>query len=190
MNIVYKKSLKGVEEVAIRSNGLQLRLRPYLILVDGSKSVADIQQLNPGLPEIEMVLAALLDEGYLVVVGQVPGIAAGNSPINATTQTNMPNTAQRAESFPATTNLNQGGNNLGNSNADNSKFLQARDSMTREMMSLLGKDAEMVVTKIQRCDNAMDLFAMMMGLKKIITMYASAAKAEDFANKFSHISTL
>ena len=190
MNIVYKKSLKGVEEVAIRSNGLQLRLRPYLILADGNKSAANIQQLNPGLPEVEMVLAALFDEGYLVVVGQVAGTVMGNSPINAATQTNMPNTTQILEPFAATTNLSQGGNNLGKSNADNSKFVQARDSMTREMMSLLGKDAEMVVTKIQRCDNAMDLFAMMMGLKKIITMYASAAKAEEFANKFSYISTL
>ena len=190
MNIVYKKSLKGVEEVAIRSNGLQLRLRPYLILADGNKSAADIQQLNPGLPEVEMVLAALFDEGYLVVVGQVAGTVMGNSPINAATQTNMPNTTQILEPFAATTNLSQGGNNLGKSNADNSKFVQARDSMTREMMSLLGKDAEMVVTKIQRCDNAMDLFAMMMGLKKIITMYASAAKAEEFANKFIYISTL
>lgn len=188
MSIIYKKSLKGVEEVALRSKGLQLRLRAYLILVDGSKSVANIEYLNPGLPEVELVLAALLDEGYLEVIGH--GATSSNSLTNTTFQTNTQNTAQRVEPFPATMNLNQGGNNLGNSSADNSKFVQARDSMTREMMSLLGKDAEMVVTKIQRCDNAMDLFAMMMGLKKIITMYASAAKAEAFANKFSYISTL
>ena len=62
MAITYKKTLKGVEEVALRSSGLQLRLRAYLILVDGAKSDEDIQMLNPSLPEVCMVLAALLDK--------------------------------------------------------------------------------------------------------------------------------
>ena len=73
MSIIYKKSLKGVEEVALRSSGLQLRLRAYLILVDGSKSAEEIQYINPGLPEVEMVLSALLDEGYLEVLSQNSG---------------------------------------------------------------------------------------------------------------------
>lgn len=62
--------------------------------------------------------------------------------------------------------------------------------MTREIMQLLGKDAEMVVSKIQRCENGMDLFAMMMGLKKIISIYANAQKADQFAAKFSYVSGL
>jgi hypothetical protein len=180
MNIIYKKSLKGVEEVALGSKGLQLRLRAYLILVDGSKSVAEIQYLNPRLPEVEMVLAALLDEGYVEVSGQHVASPSNNAPTSPPT---IPQTAPQMSApneFPPATN-----NSL-----DNSKFIQARESMTREIMTLLGKDAEMVVTKIQRCDNAIDLFAMMMGLKKIITMYANTAKAEEFSNKFSYISTL
>jgi hypothetical protein len=31
---------------------------------------------------------------------------------------------------------------------------------------------------------------MMMGLKKIITMYANNAKAEEFGNKYSYLSSL
>ena len=58
-----------MEEVALRNKGLQLRLRAYLILVDGTKSSAEIKSLNHGLPEVEMVLAALCDEGYLEAVG-------------------------------------------------------------------------------------------------------------------------
>lgn len=85
-SIIYKKSLKGVEAVALRSKGLQLRLRAYLILVDGTKSVAEIQSLNPGLPEVEMVFAALLDEGYLEVTGQQAG-GSGNTRANAASQT-------------------------------------------------------------------------------------------------------
>lgn len=56
--------------MALRNNGLQLRLRAYLILVDGTKSSAEIKSLNHGLPEVEMVLAALCDEGYLEAVGE------------------------------------------------------------------------------------------------------------------------
>jgi hypothetical protein len=67
MSIIYKKSLKGVEEVALRSKGLPLRLRAYLLLVDGTKSAAEIQSENAGLPEVEMVLGALKDEGYLEI---------------------------------------------------------------------------------------------------------------------------
>ncbi len=189
MSIIYKKSLKGVEEVALRSSGLQLRLRAYLILVDGAKSAAEIQSLNSGLPEVEMVLAALKDEGYLEVIGQAQG--SNNTSFSGTTSQARPsapaNQGYRSnDTFPPTTNNSAPSNN----SLDNAQFIQARDNMTREIMSLLGKDAEMVVTKIQRCDNGMDLFAMMMGLKKIITMYSSAAKAEEFANKFSYISTL
>lgn len=176
MTITYKKTLKGVEEVALRSSGLQLRLRAYLILVDGTKSDEDIQMLNPSLPEVCMVLAALKDEGYVEATSQKQSSA---STFQATIQ-QKPQQASPAPSFANTT-----------SNADtSSRFLEARDNMTREIMQLLGKDAEMVVSKIQRCENGMDLFAMMMGLKKIIGMYASAEKAEQFATKFSYVSTL
>lgn len=184
MSIIYKKSLKGVEEVALRSSGLQLRLRAYLILVDGTKSAAEIQSANSGLPEVEMVLSALKDEGYLDISGQS---ASSNSSTNQARPSAPANQGYRSnDTFPPTTNNNTASNN----SLDSAQFIQARENMTREIMSLLGKDAEMVVTKIQRCDNGMDLFAMMMGLKKIITMYSSAAKAEEFANKFSYISTL
>ncbi len=184
MSIIYKKSLKGVEEVALRSSGLQLRLRAYLILVDGTKSAADIQFSNAGLPEVEIVLAALKDEGYLEISDQAP--SSNNSSFSNTTSQASPSApanqgapARSSDTFPAPTNK-----------TDNTKFILARDSMTREIMNLLGKDAEMVVTKIQRCETSTDLFAMMMGLKKIITMYSSAAKAEEFSNKFSYLSTL
>lgn len=174
MAIIYKKTLKGVEEVALRSSGLQLRLRAYLILVDGTKSDDDIQSLNASLPEVNMVLAALQSEGYLEIVAQ----SASAAPTFQQTIQQKPQQSSPAPSFNNTVN------------SSNNSFLEARDSMTREIMQLLGKDAEMVVAKIQRCENGMDLFAMMMGLKKIIGMYASAEKAEAFATKFAYVAQL
>jgi hypothetical protein len=182
MSIVYKKSLKGIEEIALRSNGLQLRLRAYLILVDGSKSVDEIKYINPNMQEVDMVLAALQQEGYIdLVTHDGKKMTAGSAPSSVSAPIPENFNQYRAETpFPVTTNEKAG----------SAQFAQARDDMVRDIMVLLGKDAQMVVTKIQRCETPMDLLAMMMGLKKIITMYANNAKAEEFGNKYSYLSSL
>jgi hypothetical protein len=65
MNTIYKKTLKGVEECSLRTQGLQLKLREYLKLVDGIKTAGDIQHSNPNLQEVEAVLIALKSDGYI-----------------------------------------------------------------------------------------------------------------------------
>jgi hypothetical protein len=68
MNIIYKKTLKGVEECSLRTLGLQLKLREYLKLVDGVKSANEIQRTNPNLTEVEAVLSVLKDDGYIEIL--------------------------------------------------------------------------------------------------------------------------
>jgi len=68
MNTIYKKTLKGIEETSLRSQGLQLKLREYLKLVDGVKSAAEIQHSNPSLQEVEVVLTVLKNDGYIEVL--------------------------------------------------------------------------------------------------------------------------
>jgi hypothetical protein len=65
MELVYRKSPKGINEIVSRTDGLALKLRPYLIVVDGNKTVIDLVRLNPGLKDIPNVLANLHDEGFL-----------------------------------------------------------------------------------------------------------------------------
>lgn len=193
MSIVYKKSLKGVEELALRCKGLQLRLRVYLLLVNGVNSDHELQERNKALPEVEMVLAALYDEGYLQIVSQNDIKSTYIPPAEETMPFQVPQVpTSNSASTTADINLKSFNEPVGatNSSANQIKFLQARDNLVREITLLLGKDAEMVVAKIQRCENGMDLFAMMMGLKKIIGMYAGNEKAEQFATKFSFVSTL
>ena len=190
MALIYKKTLKGVEEIALRSNNLQMRLRVYLILVDGSKSTEMIQSLNPNLSEVEMVLNALHDEGYLQIVSGNKSDVMNDLQANNTQSSSQTNNSFYANTIQNNSQPISNKNNTTDNSANNVQFLQARENMIRDMMVLLGKDAEMVVGKIQRCENGMDLFAMMMGLKKIITMYASNDKAEAFANKFSYVATL
>jgi hypothetical protein len=68
MNTIYKKTLKGVEETSLRSQGLQLKFREYLKLVDGVKSDDEIRRANPNLTELEAALSVLKDEGYIEVL--------------------------------------------------------------------------------------------------------------------------
>jgi hypothetical protein len=68
MNTIYKKTLKGVEETALRSQGLQLKLRQYLKLVDGVTSAEEIQRTHPDLPEVDIALSVLQSDGYIDIL--------------------------------------------------------------------------------------------------------------------------
>jgi hypothetical protein len=68
MNTIYKKTLKGVEECSLRTQGLQLKLREYLKLVDGVKTADEIQRSNPHLVEVDVVLLVLKNDGYIEVL--------------------------------------------------------------------------------------------------------------------------
>lgn len=65
MSTIYKKTLKGVEEAALRTEGLQLKLRTYLKLVDGVKSTEEIKRANPSLSDVDVALSTLKNEGYI-----------------------------------------------------------------------------------------------------------------------------
>ena len=68
MDTIYKKTLKGVEETSLRSQGLQLKFREYLKLIDGVKSTDEIKRANPDLHELDAALMVLKDEGYIEVL--------------------------------------------------------------------------------------------------------------------------
>ncbi len=68
MNTIYKKTLKGIEEASLRSQGLQLKLREYLKQVDGVRTVDEIQRSNPHLVEVDVVLLVLKNDGYVEVL--------------------------------------------------------------------------------------------------------------------------
>ena len=68
MGTIYKKTLKGVEETSLRSQGLQLKFREYLKLVDGVKSTEEIKRTNPNLQELDAALIVLKNEGYIEIL--------------------------------------------------------------------------------------------------------------------------
>ena len=60
--------------------------------------------------------------------------------------------------------------------------------MIRDVSVVLGADAGPVMAKIQCCRTHDDLFAFMMGIKKVISIYADRAKADQFASRYEALS--
>lgn len=71
---------------------------------------------------------------------------------------------------------------------DNREVEAIKSAMIRDVSTLLGSDAGMVIVKIQGCRTKDDLFATMMGVKKIITVYTNKSAAESFATKYQALS--
>lgn len=69
-----------------------------------------------------------------------------------------------------------------------SELESIKASMIRDVSVVLGADAGPVISKIQGCRSHDDLFASMMGIKKIISIYADRAKAEKFAARYESLS--
>jgi hypothetical protein len=68
MSIIYKRTLKGIEESVLRTEGLQLKFRSYLVLVDGKQTVIEIQGAHPELADVALVLGVLQQDGYLEIL--------------------------------------------------------------------------------------------------------------------------
>ena len=188
MSSIYRKTLKGIDEVAFKSTGLPLRLLSYLLAVDGEASVDQLAARNPQLPSIAVVLQGLADQGFLEVIG---------------TAANVVNLAQAR--------VSNGANNVyGNASTANAipppmytpppppppSYAQApagyfpeleiyKSNMSRDVSALLGADAGPVIQKIQACRTKDDLFSAMMGIKKIITIYLDRNTAEKFGTRYN-----
>lgn len=66
MGAVFAKTAKGQEEVASRTGRLPVRARRLLILIDGKRSVADLESLVQ-MENLRSALGALEEEGYIAL---------------------------------------------------------------------------------------------------------------------------
>jgi hypothetical protein len=172
MPTVYRKSLKGMDELTSTSSALPLRLRSYLLAVDGLSSTEELAAKNPHLPSMDVILDGLMQQGFVDLIAApsasakpvVPAAAGG-----AAYRVSPPSVAAPARAAP--------------------ELESAKASMVRDVSSLLGTDAEPVIKKIQNCQTRDDLFAAMMGIKKIITLYVDKQAGDRFAAKYDVLSS-
>lgn len=76
MSIVYRKSLKGIDEVAFKSTGLPTRMASYLLVVDGESSMDQLAARNPQLPSLSIVLQGLMEQGFLEVASSSANVVS------------------------------------------------------------------------------------------------------------------
>jgi hypothetical protein len=68
MATIYRKSLKGIDELAFNSGCLSLRLTSYLLAVDGVSSSEELTARNPHLPSMGVMLQDLMQQGLIELV--------------------------------------------------------------------------------------------------------------------------
>ncbi len=188
MSIVYRKSLKGIDEVAFKSAGLPMRMASYLLVVDGESSVDQLAARNPQLPSLGIVLQGLLEQGFLEVasisanvVSMTPMRMGNGANVMASQPAPQPQPQPTYQSAPASM-LVPGMNSF-------PELETIKVNMVRDVSSLLASDAGPVIAKIQACRTKDDLFATMMGIKKIVSIYLDRNAAEKFALRYPSLSS-
>ncbi len=191
MSIIYRKSLKGIDEVAFKSSGLPLRLVSYLLAVDGEASVDQLAARFQNLPSLQAVLEGLCGQGFLEVAGAADNVVGigqmrvGNGAnIGAGFNNSPPPPPQQAYAQPPPQQPQY--------QQPPPNFFPELDSyksnMIRDVSALLGADSAPVINKIQGCKSKDELFSTMMGIKKIITIYTNRDTAEKFGSRYLGLS--
>lgn len=187
MSIIYRQSLKGIDEVAFKSAGLPLRLVSYLLVVDGESSVDQLAARHPNLSSIQAVLQGLQGQGFIEVAGvsaNVVDIAQMRVGNGQSVNVPMPQSQQQPAYAPAP----QPAPAYRPAADYFPEFENYKATMIRDVTALLGADSAPVVSKIQGCRTRDDLFSTMMGIKKIITIYTNRETAEKFGARYSALS--
>jgi hypothetical protein len=201
MSVIYRKSFKGIDEVAFKTSGLPMRMMSYLLVVDGESSVDQLVARNPQLPSLAAVLQGLQEQGFLEVAGTAANVVdmagmrvANGAPMQgyqqpqgyeqqpqAYQQQPMQRQPQQYQAQPA--------GNYGQPQQGSFPELEIiKTNMMRDVSALLGTDAAPVISKIQGCRTKDDLFSTMVGIKKIITIYSDRNAADKFGAKYNSLS--
>jgi hypothetical protein len=192
MSIVYRKSFKGIDEVAFKTGGLPMRMMSYLLVVDGESSVDQLAARNPQLPSLQAVLQGLQEQGFLEVAGTAANVVdfagarvANGAPMQGYAQQQpmqqpMQQQPQQYQAQPAPSYSQPQGSSP--------ELDIIKGNMVRDVSGLLGADAAPVISKIQACRSKDDLFSTMVGIKKIITIYADRNAADKFGAKYNNLS--
>jgi hypothetical protein len=189
LSSIYRKTLKGIDEVAFKSTGLPLRLLSYLLAVDGEASVDQLAARNPQLPSVAVVLQGLADQGFLEVIGtaaNVVDLAQARVSNGANVYGNMSSAIPAPPQSYAPPPAPPPAPTYAQPPAGYFPELDIyKSNMSRDVSALLGADAGPVIQKIQACRTKDDLFSAMMGIKKIITIYLDRNAAEKFATRYN-----
>jgi hypothetical protein len=198
MSNVYRKSFKGIDEVAFKTSGLPMRMMSYLLVVDGESSVDQLVARNPQLPSLAAVLQGLQEQGFLEVAGTVANVVgigaarvANGAPMQQYQQPMQQQPQQQYQPQPQQYQPQQAPqqNYAQQQPVPSVELEMVKTNMMRDISGILGADAAPVISKIQACRTRDELFSTMIGIKKIITIYSDRNAADKFGAKYNNLSS-
>ena len=152
---VFRKTAAGQVEVAARSGSLTLSMRRALIMIDGKRALAELAPLlRPG--EIDGVIAALLEKGYIEPIAAAPPAAAPSGTPGPRTLSDV---------------------------SDPNRFMsidEAKRRVVRELTDRLGPEAEFIAIKIEQCGSVDELRARIRDAERLLANLMGEKGAQDF----------
>lgn len=149
---VLRKTEAGIDGIKQRDPRLSPKLRMSLILVDGTKSVAELLKSLPNPEETMQVLAQLLDAGFVSIIA-------------------APQAAPKPALAPA---------QPANHESDAAALKAAMRRATHLLDAMLGPDAEVLCLQIERCTSSAQLNGKIIEISRIIAAMRSEKKAAEF----------
>lgn len=161
MATVYRKTAKGVEEIGTRAHHLAPRLRAALILVDGTRSDAELSKLIQQQPF--EALQELLAQGFV----EVAGLASEPAPRSRPAPLDRP-----VEPAPER-------------NPEKSSFPSFRASVLRAFNDLTGPTGEGLAIRMEKAQSREQLAPLMETAYRIIANARGSEKANEFKARFT-----
>lgn len=153
-NLVFHKTQAGAHEISGATRGINPKLRRALILVDGAKTVADLEPMfRPG--EAEAILAELQSLGLVSLAGGA--MAPVSEPAAAPASPAAAITPER--------------------------FEEIRMAAVREISHRLGPNGDTLAMKVDRCRTPEELRAALREAEKILASFLGAEHGRTFAQK-------
>lgn len=159
--LVFDKTVKGMEELSTRKHGLASRLRSLLVLVDGKSDVQSLVKKVAGLGLGEDSIAELLEQEFIAPHGTAAGPSVPPAKVAAPTTAkpvaNLP-TQEETEAAPAPAETAAPAAAI--LPAGESQFEALYHFYTHTIKSTLGLRGFGLQLKVERCANIDDFRAL------------------------------
>lgn len=199
-SIVFRRTPKAQAELEGGQPSLSSQSRQLLVFVDGRRTVADLALLLSALGNVQQMLLELLAGGFLTTTSS---IGAG-APAGATAQaqplasaslvvaqlTRPPAAAQTEPALappperpadPAPGVVKPPEAPITGTRSGDAKQLEvAKSRIVDEMRELMGKDVDLVATRVLRCSSAAELALVVAKLKDVVVKLSSVKRGDEF----------
>lgn len=168
-HLVLVKTDQGREALTSRPAGLGPRLRSVLIMVDGKRSVGDLDKLLGSEGAAAPLLEQLIAEGWIeggVTTTAAPAAAPASVPV--------------LESVVEPSSSTEGPVTLPPLSADVLPFPEARRLVVRFINDQLGPMGETLAIRVEGCKTAQDLLAALPRIRDGLRNFKNAATVTQF----------